>query len=73
MSKLTHQITVHLSQETHDQIAALCVGLDLSPSEYVRELLIAPHLDQKRVEFERMARVFGSHGSMGSPRSPGDE
>lgn len=71
MTKLTHQITVHMSHETHEQIAALCVDADLSPSEYVRQMLIGPHLEQKRIEFERMARVFGSQRSMGSPGSDG--
>ena len=67
--KLTHQITVHMTQEEHEQIAALSSYKDISRSEYVLKVLITPHLEQKRLEFQRMARVFGSLSSMSSERA----
>jgi predicted DNA-binding protein len=67
MSKLIRQIAVHLSDEAYQQIIALAADADAKPSEYVREVLINPHLERKREQFERMSRVFGALGSESSP------
>ena len=69
MSKLTRQIAVHLPEEVYQQMIALAADADAKPSEYVREVLINPHLERKREQFERMSRVFGSQSSMGSGSS----
>ena len=63
--KLIGHLATHVDDETESQIKALAEFSGLRVSEYLRELVIE-HLAEKKAHFERMQRVFGALGAMGT-------
>lgn len=71
MPKLLGHLATHVTDEAEEQIKALADLAGLSPSEYLRELIMA-HLAEKQRQFQSMHRIFGSaNGAASTERTVG--